>query len=219
MKKTFIIIIIIFLVQIVKASEIDRCDINIYNEHDRVEIRGHKLLNNKWEHIKSILGKPDRVEKIKKLVRIEAWPYEKGGKRHSYLKERINYYYIYDKLGFMLKVDNKKSSYNKNPNYLIIVYKNRREFNNKEKLKFLPKIKYKSSLRINEIIVNPDLPITNKEINFKTGKFLLFGRKFSPTSYAMMIDSIYAFERKPGIRIYLNNNRDKKVSYIEIFIG
>lgn len=212
-------LITILYFQTYLASNEKKCDIHINHKQSKIEINGHQLMSNKLKHIKSIIGKPDRIEIIDKVVRVEEWPYKRGGQRHSYTKKVKDYYHIYDKLGIMFRTNNGKSAYNKRPSYLIIVYDHKREFDNTEPLKFSPKKKYKSILKINGIILDPSKPVITNKINYRTNKFSLFGTTFSATTFTMMIDSIYAYDRKPGIRIYFNNPKDKNVSYVTIFIG
>lgn len=180
-----------------------------------VNINSKKLIFEK-EKIISILGTPDRVEKITKKHNVSRKNIE--GTPDIYdnrVVEVEDTYLIYDKYGLIFCTSNGIYTTDELTNF-IIFFKNKREFDNKVICDFEPVNKFKGVLKINRETVQDAEKIIPENITFKTDSFNLYMRKFGTACYVMQIDMIYSFSEVPNIEIYLNNGSEQKVSCVLI---
>jgi hypothetical protein len=127
-----------------------------------------------------------------------------------------DYYYLYDKLGIMFCTNNGKSE-DKEPVRMVVFFRQKRTFTNSKEYPFVPDNAFKGTLLINRDTLFPERKILPDGINYNTQSFELFGASFSPTSTLSIIDGIYAFKNDPAMRIYLDNEKDQKPAYIDIY--
>lgn len=196
-------------------EKMSRCPIELHTQTGALYLNGQKLPDYQLKSIYKILGKPDRIRKHPKIIRIEEWPYKRGGRRSSYTYNSRDYYYIYDQLGILFRTRNSRAIL-KEPSQILIFYQNKREFSHSVLPPYIPEKYYSSTFKINDILLHPDQSVISNKIHYKTPQFNLFKTLFKSTSYTMIIDSIYSYSDNTAIRIYLNNGRESKPSYVEI---
>jgi hypothetical protein len=219
--KRFIISIlttITILGNVVSAETLqgNQTEIQINTINGTIQINNKNLIIYSIDSIQKILGKPDRIETHKFNSYIEEFPANEGDSPYIHHFVVTNYYFIYDQLGIMFYTNNSEYG-TKEPVRCSIYFKNKRTFSNKEPLPYEPKNMFSGILKINGEIVNPDNRIIPENINYLTDAFDLFKTLFSPTSIAMVIDGIYAFKSKPYLYFFLDNEKDQRASYLEIY--
>ncbi len=103
------------------------------------------------------------------------------------------------------------------PNRFSIHFPNKRIFTHTKDLPFKPKKNFTGKFHINENELNPKDKLIPDLIDYKTNEFTLFNASFGPTSFTTIIDSLYSVKSEPYMRIYLDDAKTQRVSFIVLY--
>jgi len=187
-------------------------EIWISTSDSTVKLNGFIINDYKVGTIEKIIGKADRI----KIHTYKTWLERYGigdTPPYSYSINVTDYYYIYDKLGIMFYTRNGLSS-TEIPVCMSIHFKNKRVFTNRKALPYSPASCYKGTLKINGNIVSPDMKIIPDSVHYNTPEFKLYDMYFGPCSIATVIDRLYSVKCLPNMMIYLDNEKNQRISYI-----
>ncbi|MDH5682195.1 MAG: hypothetical protein OEZ36_11445 [Spirochaetota bacterium] len=216
----FLIITVLFLFNVTGHSEKrQKLLIDINSKTGDILINGRRLSDFKPSMIEKVLSKPDRSESHKSVGHMKKWKIKELNKKNlpptirSY--DRIDYYYLYDKLGIMFFTENLKefTGYNKTPKYFSIYFLANDKHPHKPRL-FKPKTVFSGDLHINGIRLMPakarfprGLDNWDKTIHLYNTTFKRYGKT-----------SIYCFEEETGVRLFLyfNPGQDRGISFLEL---
>ncbi|MDH5681751.1 MAG: hypothetical protein OEZ36_09195 [Spirochaetota bacterium] len=190
-----------------------KINLKLNTKKGEIKINGKRLKSLNIKDIHDLLGPHDRLEIHKTKGRYEEWG---GEEKTSDIVDVQSYYYLYDKLGLLFQ-----SGYNqfpfKKPIKFYVYFANKREFDHDlNPPAFQPKKPFRGSLSINNIAIKPNDPIISSSIHYRTKSIKLYNTRFSPRSIATQIFAIHASDKKMAITLYLNNPKEKKLSYISI---
>jgi hypothetical protein len=222
MKKIFCFLSVIFsILNIVVAQEkskpisreITKLEVLINTVDTTIKINGKILNSLEINEIEKIIGKPNRIKKHTFHSNYEKFGLK--GTRTSIPIKVTNYYYIYDNLGIMFFTNNGKTENNRIEKFSIH-YKNKRTFSNTELLPYTPIAFFNGVLKINGKPVESSKKIIDENVNYMTENIQLFNIKFGSTSITTIIDGLYTHTSEPYMFIFLNNEKEQRISYLVI---
>ena len=97
-----------------------------------------------------------------------------------------------------------------------IHFKNKRTFSNTALLPFTPIAFFNGVLMINGEPVESSQKIIADNVNYMTENIQLFNIKFGSTSITTIIDGLYTHNSEPDMFIFLNNEKEQRISYLVI---
>ncbi|PJZ68843.1 hypothetical protein CH373_15625 [Leptospira perolatii] len=191
--------------------------IKIDTKEKSVHLNGVKIMDLNIQSITQILGKFDRTKTHQYDSYIEEFPLEDGDSPSIYPIKITDYYYIYDRLGIMLYTSNGEEK-NKKPSCMAIFFGNKRLFTHQKEPHYKPRNPFTGELVINGNHVSAEAKILPTDVDYRSRKFERFGLLFSPTSIAMMIDSLYSEGSEPYMQLFLDNQSQQRLSYFKLFL-
>jgi hypothetical protein len=189
-------------------------EILINTSDSTIKLNGNILKNYELSNIEKIIGKPDRIKPHTFKSYYEMFGFEDTPPTSIPITV-TDYYYIYDKLGIMFYTNNGRYG-SKEPVCFSIHFKNKRTFDNTKALPYMPSTSFSGILKINGYAVNPDEKIIPQGVNYNTKEFKVYDVFFGPCSIASIIDRLYSMKSLPYIMIYLDNEKNQRISYIVI---
>ena len=214
MNSKFILLFIFISLSLVsKENQITKIEINTAD--DSLRINGIILQDYNRNTVQKILGKPSRIKVDSFRSYVEEFGFD-GIPPSSYPIQVSNTYYIYDEIGIMFYTESGKTR-KEEPNRFSIHFPNKRFFTHTKDLPFKPKRNFTGIFQINEKELNPRDKLIPDSVDYKTNEFTLFETSFGPTSYTTIIDSIYSVKSKAYMRIYLDDAKTQRVSFIVLY--
>ena len=199
----------------VLAKENLKTKIEIDTTKNSMRLNGIILKDYNRKTFQKILGKPSRIKVDSFRSHMEEFGFD-GLPPSSYPIQIRNTYYIYDEIGIMFYTDSGKTRMEE-PNRFSIHFPNKRFFTHTKDLPFKPKKNFTGIFQINEKELNPKDKLIPDSVDYKTNEFTLFETSFGPTSYTTIIDSLYSVKSKAYLRIYLDDAKTQRVSFIVLY--
>ena len=195
-----------------KIQKIQAFSIAVDMLSNTIQINKTNVNLSQFSNIQEILGKPDKIVHDKKNGVLVDNPFD--GVQEIISNNLFGVFYIYDSFGIIFSSDYSENSENADISMMLIILSNTRSFD--DPFKFTTSNKYSGTIQINGVPLKPSQKILPDAIDAKIDKFFLFSTYFFQTSYSSLIDSIYSYNEKMTIKIYLNNEVDKKAAFILI---
>ena len=211
--KFLLIFLFISLSLVSKENQITKIEINTAD--DSLRLNGIILQDYNRKSFQKILGKPSRIKVDSFRSYVEEFGFD-GIPPSSYPIQVSNTYYIYDEIGVMFYTDIGKTRMEE-PNRFSIHFPNKRFFTHTKNLPFKPKKNFTGIFQINEKELNPKDKLIPDSVDYKTNEFTLFETSFGSTSYTTIIDSLYSVKSKAYMRIYLDDAKTQRVSFIVLY--
>ncbi len=187
-------------------------EILVNTSDSTIKLNGVVLKSYEIKSIESIIGKPDRIKTHTFKSYYEEFGYDNNPPTSIPITV-TDYYYIYDKLGIMFYTNNGRFT-SKEAVCFSVHFINKRTFTNTKALPYSPLNPFKGVLKINGNTVSAIEKIVPPDVNYNTNEFKLFDMLFGPTSIATVIDSLYSVKCIPNIFLYLDNEKDQRISYV-----
>jgi hypothetical protein len=194
---------------------ITKLDIRINMLDTSIRLNDDFLISYKLKDIEAVLGKPDRIKTHIFNSYYEEFGTDNMPKTSTPIVVK-DYYYIYDQLGIMFYTSN-GLSITEEPERFSIHFKNKRMFTNTRATPFSPENAFKGILKINGVNVSADKKILPEDANYQKQEIKLFNIDFGPTSISTVIDGLYSISEEPYIFMYLDNEKEQRISYIVVY--
>ncbi|MEO6304265.1 MAG: hypothetical protein ABIP51_13955 [Bacteroidia bacterium] len=220
MKKIIYLFCLIFILAIqlsaqkTKKIEPVKISIEISTTDTSIKFNGEKLISYQIYYIEKMLGKADRI----KTHTFKSYYEEFGDEDTKPTSTPItvtDYYYIYDQLGLMFYTNNGWGG-TKDPKKFSVHFKNKRFFTNTAALPFTPLNTFTGILKINKDTVSADKKMITQSVTYKTNEINLFKIGFGLTSIATVIDGLYSNSVSPYLLMYLDSEKEQRLSYIVV---
>lgn len=199
-----------------EPSRLGSCTVELDGAAGLLRINGTALADYRLEALRAVLGEPDRVEQEHRRQRYERWGVGPDAPPHSTMIDVTDWHYVYDELGLVFRTRNGKRSRDEQPTELLLFFTHERRFTSTKAPAAVPRRRGGCALVIDGQHVDPSLDLIPTGVDYRTDDFDLFGRDFGSTSVAAQIDSVYAYDDRPAIRIYLDAAKTRRPSYAEI---
>ena len=205
------------LLTVAAPAEARRCTIDVvHGKRGVLRINGVAFPSFELAKLRRALGPPDRTITAKSKVRFERRGY-RGGRSVSTMVPVTNIHYVYDSLGLVFSTRNtRRWSRSRRPARLYVVLRKKISFAHRDKPAVSPKGVFRGALRINGRRLGRGRLALPKGVSYRTRSFALFGATFAPTSRGTLIGSIYAYERRPLLRLLFDDAARRRVAYVRL---
>lgn len=188
--------------------------IAISTTDSNITIKGRSFKTHELAALQVRLGKPDRIKQYQHFIRYEEYGFDDQPPTSSQIAV-TDYYYIYDKWGIMLYTSN-GLDHSKVPVKMSVHFANKRTFTNTALPPYSPITAFTGKLTINAITVSPAIKPVPDSIHYRSKDFRLYNMLFGVASISTVIDRLYSVGTQPYLLLYLDNEKSRKISYIEI---
>ncbi len=173
--------------------------------------------------MRAALGEPDRVQRVQSSERFEEYGAGPDDPPTSMMVEMNAAHYVYDELGLVLRTRKVEGpeAFEGTPRdvdleILWIFFDHERRFTSREMPPVVPGRRGTCTLAIDGHVLDPSADVVPAGVTYQTDAFEVLGRSFGPTSVGARIDSIYAFDPRPAVQLYLDEASTRRPSYAEI---
>lgn len=197
------------------ASPRPATSIALDHRQHTVRINGVDVSSYALTALAKALGRPTRIVVAQSKTRYERFGM-RGGRSISRRVTVYTTHHVYDPLGIVLSSRASRWSRGQRPPEVMhLVVRRKPQFSHG--LRFpAPKRLFRGRLTINGRRVDLDRRLVPKGVTYRTEKFTRYGARFAPTSRAMVIDSIYAHDQRPAVRIFFDSAAEQRAATIRI---